>query len=407
MTMQYRRFGRTELQIPVFSCGGMRYQDGWKDKPLDEVDDENQKNLEATIHRSVEVGIHHIETARGYGCSERQLGLVLPGFPRDELIVQTKIGPDDDPAVFTQHFEESLQRLQLDHVDLLAIHGINDEATLEQSIRPGGCFEAAQKMREQGKAKFIGFSTHGPCDVITRAIEHGEPRTGAGFDYVNLHWYYIFQHNWAAIRAATARDMGVFIISPTDKGGRLWDPSQKLKDLCEPVSPIVFNDLWCLRHDEVHTLSLGAARPGDFDEHLCAVSMLGESDELVPRIEAKLKAEWEAVAPSELRWPFACGLPDHRVAPGGVNVPLIIWLGLLTKAYEMVEYGRMRYNLLGNAGHWFPGQNVDKLEEDDNESKLREMLGDHPAGADTVIDLLYETRDMLKGEEVQRLSQGG
>jgi predicted aldo/keto reductase-like oxidoreductase len=72
--MRYRRFGRTELQMPVFSCGGMRYQQGWGDLPLEEITPENQANLEATIHRSLELGINHIETARGYGSSEMQLG---------------------------------------------------------------------------------------------------------------------------------------------------------------------------------------------------------------------------------------------------------------------------------------------------------------------------------------------
>ena len=51
--MQYRRFGRTELQMPVFSCGGMRYQHKWQDVPLSEIPDDNQRNLEATIDRSL------------------------------------------------------------------------------------------------------------------------------------------------------------------------------------------------------------------------------------------------------------------------------------------------------------------------------------------------------------------
>ena len=71
--MQYRRFGRTNLQMPVFSCGGMRYQHKWQDVPLSEIPDDNQRNLEATIRRSLELGINHIETARGYGSSEIQL----------------------------------------------------------------------------------------------------------------------------------------------------------------------------------------------------------------------------------------------------------------------------------------------------------------------------------------------
>src|SRR5690606_19603820 len=73
-TMRYRRFGRTELQMPVFSCGGMRYQYKWSDVPLEEVPAENQANLEATVCRALELGINHIETARGYGSSEMQLG---------------------------------------------------------------------------------------------------------------------------------------------------------------------------------------------------------------------------------------------------------------------------------------------------------------------------------------------
>ena len=68
--MKYRRFGRTELEMPVFSCGGMRYQHKWQDVPEDEIPEENQRNLEATIKRSLEVGINHIETARGYGTSK-------------------------------------------------------------------------------------------------------------------------------------------------------------------------------------------------------------------------------------------------------------------------------------------------------------------------------------------------
>jgi len=87
--MKYRRFGRTELALPVFSCGGMRYQFKWQDVSPADVPAENQENLEATIHRAVALGINHIETARGYGSSEMQLGRVLPAFPRDQIIVQT------------------------------------------------------------------------------------------------------------------------------------------------------------------------------------------------------------------------------------------------------------------------------------------------------------------------------
>ena len=89
--MKYRRFGRTELQMPVISCGGMRYQHKWQDVPPQDIPRANQENLEACIHRALELGINHIETARGYGTSEMQLGAVLPKLPRDKMIVQTKV----------------------------------------------------------------------------------------------------------------------------------------------------------------------------------------------------------------------------------------------------------------------------------------------------------------------------
>lgn len=401
--MRYRRFGRTELQIPVFSCGGMRYQEGWTDKPLGEIGQENQANLEATIRRSVELGINHIETARGYGPSERQLGLVLPKLPRDKIIVQTKVGPEEDPEVFRKHFEESLERLQLDHVDLLGLHGINDRKRLDWSIKPGGCFDVAQEFRRQGKVKFIGFSTHGALDVILDAIRHGEPETGKGFDYVNLHWYYIFQRNWPAIEEAICRDMGVFIISPSDKGGMLYKPSDKLVELCKPLHPIIFNDLFCLQQEKVHTLSIGAARPSDFDLHMQAVSLMDRADELIEPIMERLVCAMREATGVDHPEAMAKGMPEYTKVPGELNLEIMLWLRNLAVGWGLLEYGKMRFNLLGSGDTWFPGGKPTNLDEVDA-AELIKVAGDSPF-AEKVPGLLRESLDLLGGEAVKRLSE--
>ena len=264
--MKYRRFGRTGLSMPVLSCGGMRYQYKWQDVTPEEIPQAEQANLEATIHRALELGINHIETARGYGSSEMQLGRVLPTLPRERLIVQTKVGPNESADKFLENFETSLKYLRLDYVDLLAFHGINTPGLLDVVLRPGGCMDVARKLQREGRVRFIGFSTHGPCSAIVQAIETGE------FDYVNLHWYFVNPLNTPAIDAlAQKQDMGVFIISPTDKGGMLQKPSDKMAELCQPLSPMQFNDLYCLSRPDVHTLSVGAARPTDFDAHVQAL----------------------------------------------------------------------------------------------------------------------------------------
>ncbi len=355
---------------------------------------DNQHNLEATIRRSIEVGINHIETARGYGTSEMQLGKILPKFSRDQLIVQTKVSPKPDPKEFRRQFEQSLKFLNLDYVDLLGVHGINTPQLLQDSIRPGGCMDVARQLQAQGKVRFIGFSTHGATDVIIKTIETDQ------FDYVNLHWYYINQFNWAAIEAATRHDMGVFIISPSDKGGMLYKPPQRLVELCKPLSPMVFNDLFCLSHPQVHTLSLGASRPSDFDEHLKAVELLDQVDEILPPIVARLEAAAIARLGEDWFKTWHIGLPSHEETPGGVNIPVILWLRNLAIAYDMVEYAKMRYNLLTNAGHWFPGAKANQVRK----INLQACLHQSPH-ADTIPTLLEDADQRLGGATVKRLSQ--
>ncbi len=385
--MHYRRFGRTELQIPVISSGGMRFQESWKSD--DAISSPAQAKLEACVHRAMEIGVNHFETARGYGTSEEQLGRILPTLPRNEIIVQTKVGPMPDVNKFKQTFEKSMRLLRLDYVDLFAFHGINNEECLQDTLK---CWDAAEKWRDEGRIRAIGFSTHGLNRDIVRAIETGR------FDYVNLHWYYFFQDNWPAIEAATRHDMGVFIISPNDKGGKLYSPSKKLVELTAPLHPMVFNGLFCLSHPQVHTLSCGVSQASDFDIHLETLRHLDNAEELVRPIVEKLEREMERVLGSEWTRTWRNGLPEWDTAPGEVNVPWILRLRNLALAYDMVEYGKMRYNMLGNGGHWFPGNKANGAQK----LKWGNTLAASPHAA-TIPQLLAETDAMLGGAEGKRL----
>lgn len=382
--------------MPVFSCGGMRYQYKWGDVPPEEIPADNQANLEATIHRAIEVGVNHIETARGYGSSEMQLGWVLPKLPRETLIVQTKVAPSENPADFLANFEKSMAYLKLDYVDLLAFHGVNDAALLDQVLRKGGCLEVARKLQRDGRVRFVGFSTHATCPVITAGCASGE------FDYVNLHWYWINQSNGPAVEAAVQQDMGVFIISPVDKGGRLYDPPQKLVDLCAPLSPIQFNDLFCLSHPEVHTLSVGAARPSDFDDHVAALAHYETAAETIAPIEARLRAALVETHGADWAARWSDGLPEFDTVPGEVHVAEILRLYTYAAALDMDGWARSRYNLLGNGGHWFPGQNAARVDD----AALAPSLAASPFAAQ-IPEVLRKAHALLGGESVKRLSQGG
>jgi len=380
--------------MPVFSCGGMRYQFKWQDVAPAEVPRENQENLEATIRRAVELGINHIETARGYGSSEMQLGNVLPTFPRDQLIVQTKVAPHERAEDFIKTFQKSLAYLRLDHVDLLSLHGINNRQFLDWSLKKNGCVAAARKLQRDGLVRHVGFSTHATTDIILEAVRSDQ------FDYLNVHWYFVNDLNWPAIEAAHQRDMGVFIISPNDKGGKLYSPPRKLIDLCAPLSPMQFNDLYCLARSEVHTLSCGAARPGDFDEHLRALEHYDHIAEVVAPIAARLRAEMERSLGRDWCESWSQGLPHYVDVPGQINVSEILRLWTYARSLDLVDWGRMRYNLLGQGDHWFPGENSGGVDR----HNLRPALSASPFVA-RIPGILREAHELLAGEAQTRLSQ--
>ena len=220
----------------------------------------SEEVAEQTIGRAIALGINHLETARGYGKSEQFLGAALQnGLTRSQLYITTKIAPTPDAAIMERAIDESLQRLKVDYLDILAIHGLNTWEHLAWVEAENGCMKAVRQAVTDGRVRHVGFSTHGFLDVILAAIATHL------FEFVNLHYSLFFQRNQAAINLAHQQDMGVFIISPADKAGLLYTPPQTLIDLCAPFSPLELNYRFLLNNPAITTLSVGAANPTELD----------------------------------------------------------------------------------------------------------------------------------------------
>lgn len=330
--MQYRRWGNTDQQLSVFTLGTMRYLD-------------DPATALGVIQAAVDRGVNHIETAQAYGDSELILAKALSQtINRNDIYLTTKLLPGGSALEFSQKLDCSLQRLGVDFIDNLAIHGINTPEHLAWSLKIGlPVLEQAQKL---GKIGAIGFSTHGNLDLIHQAI--GTEK----FAFVNLHYNYFFQRNAPAIQLAQELGMGVLIISPADKGGLLYTPSQKLKELTQPLHPLHLSYRFLLSQPAMTTLTFGPAVPAEVDFPLTVAEQTAplSPDELeaMRNIETH---QGQILNSEQCHQCYAC-LP----CPESIPIPDILRLRNLAVGLDMQEFGEYRYQMLEKAGHWFPGQ---------------------------------------------------
>ena len=336
--MDYRRFGKTGLNVSTFSLGTMRCLS-------------SSDMVYRTVKRALELGINHIETARSYGKSEQYLGEAFAsGVARNELYLTTKLLPQGNADEVERWVDESLARLRTSYLDMVAIHGINLNQHLEWVLdkSPIAGILGIQRAIADGRIHHLGFSSHGSLELILAAISSDL------FSFVNLHYNYFFQRNEPAIALAAQKDMGIFIISPADKGGKLYDPPLKLKNLCDPVTPLEWGYRFLLADPRITTLSIGPAKP----EELAPISSIDHQALLSHReqqILEKLNSQTSAIETDYCSQCYAC-LP----CPESIQIPEILRLRNLSAVYGMTGYGKYRYGMLENVGHWFPGRRGDR-----------------------------------------------
>jgi len=375
--MEYRRFGKTNQMVSVITLGGMRYTHS-SAEPRELIPPETLAQCRDTVEKALAQGINLIETAWGYGKSEHLYGCVLNDelkVDRKSYLLMTKGNPKTAEEM-RKMVSLQLKALKTNYIDFYAWHGINTPELLAVACSKGGPVEELLKLKAEGIIGHVGFSTHAPLKVILKAIETDL------FDFVNLHYYYFFQRNKAAIDLAALKDMGVFIISPNDKGGQLFKAPQKLKDLTEPLHPLQWNARFCLGHEAIHTLTFGLPVTAQFDQlngiFPAPAPMSTRDTSILQMLDAQ-----------KLLDPYA-GFDAYALEndPSGLNIPEILRFRTLWKCYDMRAFGLYRYNMFQEKDHWFPG--VFPTEENLKKIDLTKCPPEIP-----LADLIRETHNEL------------
>jgi aryl-alcohol dehydrogenase-like predicted oxidoreductase len=218
--MHTRTLGRTGLTVSEIGVGGAQF--GLKNYmgTFDPFTGAAQEVVSATVHRALELGYTYFDSAPGYGDgrSEEMMGVALKGR-RADITLATKVsGGQWTPAQIRASVEASLRRLQTDVIDVIQFHGGWYPAQDVDLILNGGGLAEFQKLRDEGKVRFLGFTTEGPSAGVEALIA-----TGA-FDTMQVRYNLMYQHvsdwhnNTGIIRQAEEHEMGIILMRPLTSG---------------------------------------------------------------------------------------------------------------------------------------------------------------------------------------------
>jgi aryl-alcohol dehydrogenase-like predicted oxidoreductase len=182
----------------------------------------SEQRAEATLAVLAEYGVNHIDTAASYGASEDRLRPFL-AENRGKHFLATKTGERDGDAA-RRELERSLERMGVDHVDLIQLHNLVEPDELEQAHGRGGAVAALAQAVEEGLARFIGITGHGTriADAHLTSLERFP------FDSVLLPYNFLMMRD-GAYRAsferlvATCSERGVAVQTIKSVARRRWD----------------------------------------------------------------------------------------------------------------------------------------------------------------------------------------
>lgn len=245
--MQYRKFGKTGVDISLLGYGCMRF-------PIDEKNDGKIDEEKATeqIRYAIDNGVNYIDTAYPYhgGESELVVGRALKDGYRQKIQLATKlpswlIKTRED---MDKYLNEQLDKLQTDHIDFYLLHALSKDKW--QTYKENGVFDFIDKAKESGKIKHIGFSFHDDLDVFKQIIDEYD-----GWEFCQIQFNYMdeyFQAGIEGLNYAADREIPVIVMEPLRGGSlaknipedieKVWEKADKKRTPAQWAFRFVFDN---------------------------------------------------------------------------------------------------------------------------------------------------------------------
>ena len=227
-----RKLGKTGEKVTMLGVGG--YHVGWT----------TEKDAREVIETAIENGIRFFDTAHNYakGVSEERYGKFLVPKYRDHIFLMTKTQAKDHDSLLKE-FDLSLKRLKSESVDLLQIHSLQDPEEVDMRIE-NGVLDAMMKIKDSGKARYIGFTGHRNPYAHERMIE----RLGEDHPFSTLQMPinlvdYVSEHSFVKHVMPRALDSNLGLLAmKTLADGRFFGRKQQIDKLkWETDQPVIPN----------------------------------------------------------------------------------------------------------------------------------------------------------------------
>jgi L-galactose dehydrogenase len=305
--MQYRTLGRTNLKVSALGFGASSLGGAFGDI------DENE-GIRA-VHVAIDLGVNFIDVSPYYGLTKAEtvLGRALKGIPRDKFLLTTKVGRygpvirdfDFSAKRVTASVDESLQRMGVEHVDLIQAHDI-EFGDLEQVVEE--TIPALRKVQKAGKARFVGISGL-PLRALRYVVDRVEVDTVLSYCHHELNDTALLD----LIPLLKSRGIGIISASPlgmgllSSRGAPMWHPAPaSVKEACAKATAHCMSKgasierlaiQFAVANADIATTLVGTASPRDVEQNvLCLDEPIDR--ELLQEVQEILKPVHNVTWPS-------------------------------------------------------------------------------------------------------------